>query len=473
MKNSKTGGKKRELGRMYKMYDADGDGKFDKEEFVHMLNEIGVPEYDQEGVFQALDDGDGVIEFHEFLKWWKRFDVRQIFEQYDEDGSGVLDFTELFNLVEMLGIQLTKTEITHALSELDVDNSGTLSLEEFEPWWRQVLSGRLVDAGAKKAKKGSQSKVSKAKSLMMRLGVDPSHMSSHRGWAIGNIKRGKSITHRKTQAQKAAHDQGGTVIVEERVGDRWEDDLFLNHIKQEKEKQQMYNQPFRYELADDPSGGGYTVHHRSGTLFVREDTVVKTYFSGVKALRKAQEKESYEKEQQEKVQKQANAHENAPTEQPMKSGAPPSPTAEGSGPEKVADTEDKAVSNDISTLRISEQIKALESVLLINDPSLQYRAARALKQYVANPVHFQSTETHLSGSDRKMLRKQAKGALSHASDSIQKKLEAVPYSTKKQKDSLLLTVEVHLHDAEALKEQVEAKKDHGSGAERRSSVLLS
>ena len=63
----------------------------------------------------------------------------QSFKHYDTDRSGEIDFSELFNLIKGLGIKLEKHEVADALQQLDKDNSGTVSYEEFQKYWRVLL----------------------------------------------------------------------------------------------------------------------------------------------------------------------------------------------------------------------------------------------------------------------------------------------------------------------------------------------
>ena len=88
------------------------------------------------------------------------------------DRNGSIDFNELFNLTETLGVKLTKTEITQAIRELDKDNSGSLSLEEFQPWWRKVLEDRLAGKYATKPSQPTgKDATTQANRLMRIMGI--------------------------------------------------------------------------------------------------------------------------------------------------------------------------------------------------------------------------------------------------------------------------------------------------------------
>merc|ERR1712100_836617 len=99
-----------------------------------------------------MGDGDGSVDIEEFISWWKDFDVYHSFKHYDTDRSGEIDFSEFFLLINGLGIKLEKHEVADALSRLDKDNSGTVSYEEFQKYWRVLLQARRKQQNEQKAK---------------------------------------------------------------------------------------------------------------------------------------------------------------------------------------------------------------------------------------------------------------------------------------------------------------------------------
>eukprot|EP00039_Didymoeca_costata_P002499 m.60596 g.60596 ORF g.60596 m.60596 type:complete len:230 (-) comp11336_c0_seq1:384-1073(-) len=60
-------------------------------------------------------------------------ELKNIFDEYDEDKNGSLDFNEVYKIIakDCPKPRPKKSEVAKALNELDEDNSGTLEFEEF------------------------------------------------------------------------------------------------------------------------------------------------------------------------------------------------------------------------------------------------------------------------------------------------------------------------------------------------------
>lgn len=91
-------------------------------------------------------------------------DIQGIFQKYDRDNSGNIDRTELAVVLEDLGVPVTEERLTLAFQEMDANNDGNISFEEFSKWWlgeavSYVLKrseevppkNRFVGAGSEKA----------------------------------------------------------------------------------------------------------------------------------------------------------------------------------------------------------------------------------------------------------------------------------------------------------------------------------
>jgi Ca2+-binding EF-hand superfamily protein len=62
-------------------------------------------------------------------------ELQDAFRTADADGSGELDMAELANMIEKLGVKLDHGQWEVLVSQLDRDNSGTVSFAELKRWW--------------------------------------------------------------------------------------------------------------------------------------------------------------------------------------------------------------------------------------------------------------------------------------------------------------------------------------------------
>ena len=173
------------LHQLFTQYDADGSGELSWEEFYHVLTglNLGLSDEDIASWQERMDaDGSGTVEWGEFVThaselvaiigaghdweiedpWvtmidaagnsyrlnratgateWLHEDqhppsllehMRQLFDDYDEDGSGKLDREEFQACLESLGLGLTPAQLTQWIETLDSDRSGTIIFSEFE-----------------------------------------------------------------------------------------------------------------------------------------------------------------------------------------------------------------------------------------------------------------------------------------------------------------------------------------------------
>ncbi|KAL6052772.1 Calcineurin subunit B [Balamuthia mandrillaris] len=62
--------------------------------------------------------------------------VRKIFDSFDEDKSGTIDWEEFQALSFKLGQVLTDEEAKRCVDEIDTDKNGSVSFDEFFEWWK-------------------------------------------------------------------------------------------------------------------------------------------------------------------------------------------------------------------------------------------------------------------------------------------------------------------------------------------------
>lgn len=72
---------------------------------------------------------------------------REAFEMFDQDGSGLIDTEEFKRVVQELGVALSPEDRELAFRTLDKDNSGTVDFVEFAAWYAHVTendSGKVL-----------------------------------------------------------------------------------------------------------------------------------------------------------------------------------------------------------------------------------------------------------------------------------------------------------------------------------------
>ncbi|KAF4032083.1 EF-hand domain pair [Phytophthora infestans] len=63
-------------------------------------------------------------------------ELKKIFDDYDQNGSGDIDIDELRDIAEDLGEPLSEVELEYLAKEFDTDESGAISWAEFIAWWK-------------------------------------------------------------------------------------------------------------------------------------------------------------------------------------------------------------------------------------------------------------------------------------------------------------------------------------------------
>lgn len=64
--------------------------------------------------------------------------VKKIFDVFDTDGSGDIDAEEFQNLAYKLGETLTKEEIIEYIKQIDINGNGRVDFDEFFNWWSSI-----------------------------------------------------------------------------------------------------------------------------------------------------------------------------------------------------------------------------------------------------------------------------------------------------------------------------------------------
>ena len=64
-------------------------------------------------------------------------ELRRLWTEFDTDKSGELDMAELRSVLSRMGTAVSDKKFAKLVKQIDRDKSGTISLEEFEFWWRK------------------------------------------------------------------------------------------------------------------------------------------------------------------------------------------------------------------------------------------------------------------------------------------------------------------------------------------------
>ncbi|XP_074649255.1 16 kDa calcium-binding protein-like [Tubulanus polymorphus] len=124
-------------------YDADGNGRVSKEEMSAIIKS---PKY-LEHLFKTYDhDGDG-LSLDEYLEDWFTKKVikhwRNVFQEYDIDGSGDLKGEEIDPYLASLNVFGSRARLVK--NKLDADKDGKISFKEFENYAKVELREKLAE----------------------------------------------------------------------------------------------------------------------------------------------------------------------------------------------------------------------------------------------------------------------------------------------------------------------------------------
>ena len=77
--------------------------------------------------------------------------ARMIFQRYAKHGGQNIDQQDLYDMCKEMGTELSDEELKKAIDHLDQDKDGTVSFDEFLPWYQLGMKpATLYDVGAEK-----------------------------------------------------------------------------------------------------------------------------------------------------------------------------------------------------------------------------------------------------------------------------------------------------------------------------------
>eukprot|EP00887_Chlorella_sp_A99_P008156 scaffold12.g8156.t1 len=140
-----------QLRQAFAQFDLDGSGTIDKTELKAVLKALGHPvtPVELDDLLKRMDtDGSGTIDFQEFATVLANRheeeeaegeieDMMNVFMSFDADGSGNLSRDELQRALKILGVQLSAEEVALLTTEIDQNNDGEVSYEEFMSYLMQ------------------------------------------------------------------------------------------------------------------------------------------------------------------------------------------------------------------------------------------------------------------------------------------------------------------------------------------------
>lgn len=122
--------------------DTDNSGFLVLDELISILRKKGYKDADTKirSMFRSIDSsGDNKVSLDEYLKAMgqipdtdhKAAAMRQCFREFDANGDGTIDRSELDNVFKSMGKSFSQAELDKMMAMCDKDKSGSINYEEF------------------------------------------------------------------------------------------------------------------------------------------------------------------------------------------------------------------------------------------------------------------------------------------------------------------------------------------------------
>lgn len=139
--STSSGSSERELERVFRYFDENGDGKISPAELRNCMRTVGeeLSHEDAEAFVASSDsDGDGLLCYHDFVRLVdvegeeeKVRSLRDAFRVYEMEGHGCITPKSLKQALQRLGDSWTTEECKAMIRRFDLNGDGVLSFEEF------------------------------------------------------------------------------------------------------------------------------------------------------------------------------------------------------------------------------------------------------------------------------------------------------------------------------------------------------
>ncbi|PHT88622.1 Calcium-binding allergen Ole e 8 [Capsicum annuum] len=134
-----------EVQKVFKRFDANGDGKISADELSSVISALGSgtsPEEVSRMMDEIDSDGDGFISLQEFSEFCQADvngagdggvkELREAFDLYDQDSNGLISAVELHQILTRLGESCSLQDCTKMIKSVDSDGDGNVNFEEFK-----------------------------------------------------------------------------------------------------------------------------------------------------------------------------------------------------------------------------------------------------------------------------------------------------------------------------------------------------
>ena len=132
----------RQLREVFREVDTDGSGSIQQQELEQLMEMLGHNISDTD-IANHMAQADSDMSFDDFVSWMTELQEQEIqdaFLMYDEDESGTIDVSELRSLIALLGQPLPEEQIRQLAKNMDEDGSGDIGFHEFKALVRPMLS---------------------------------------------------------------------------------------------------------------------------------------------------------------------------------------------------------------------------------------------------------------------------------------------------------------------------------------------